>query len=129
LIGASIFSLAAITTGLAGPAALLSIVIAGSICFLTATTYAQLGGCCRKLAAVTSGCAWPRRRAGSPPDGSHWFGHTIGRSFYIVIFAGGLQYLLHEIGLAAHDRVPLGARHRNPVFAAAAAGVALLFIW
>lgn len=121
MIGASIFSLAAITTGIAGPAALLSIVIAGSICFLTATTYARLGGL---LQEAGGGYLWVRlafkRHAGFTAGWISWFGHTIACSFYIVILAGGIQFLIDVAGWGQTFPIPRQA---------IAVGVALLFIW
>ncbi len=121
MVGASIFSLAAITTGIAGPAALLSIVIAGAICFLTATTYAQLGGL---LQEAGGGYLWVRmafnRHAGFTAGWISWFGHTIACSFYIVILAGGLQFLIDEAGWGQSFPVPRQA---------IAVAVALAFIW
>jgi amino acid transporter/nucleotide-binding universal stress UspA family protein len=98
MIGASIFSLAAVTVGIAGPGVLLSIIIAGGICFLTASTYAQLGGL---LQEAGGGYLWVRqafsRGAGFTAGWISWFGHSVACAFYIVIFAGGIQFLLSEI--------------------------------
>ncbi len=98
MIGASIFSLAAVTVGIAGPAVMLSILIAGGICFLTASTYAQLGGL---LQEAGGGYLWVRqafsRRAGFTAGWISWFGHSIACAFYIIIFAGGIQFLIGEI--------------------------------
>ena len=121
MIGASIFSLAAITTGIAGPAALLAILIAGGICFLTATTYAKLGAL---LQEAGGGYLWVRlafnRHAGFTSGWISWFGHSIACSFYIVILAGGLQFLIDAAGWGASFPVPRQA---------IAVGVALAFIW
>lgn len=98
MIGASIFSLAAVTVGIAGPGVLLSILIAGGICFLTASTYAQLGGL---LQEAGGGYLWVRqafsRGAGFTAGWISWFGHSIACAFYIIVFAGGIQFLVGEI--------------------------------
>lgn len=120
MIGASIFSLAAITTGIAGPSALLSVIIAGGICFLTATTYARLGGL---LQEAGGGYLWVRlafnRHVGFTSGWISWFGHTIACSFYIVILTGGIQFLIDQAGWGGSFPVPRQA---------IAVGVALIFV-
>lgn len=120
MIGASIFSLAAITTNIAGPAVLLSIAIAGAICFLTASTYAQLGGL---LQEAGGGYLWVKmafsRRAGFTAGWISWFGHSVACAFYIIIFAGGIQFLIQELAPSIGPLVP------REILAAA---VAILFI-
>jgi amino acid transporter/nucleotide-binding universal stress UspA family protein len=121
MIGASIFSLAAITTGIAGPNVLFSIMIAGGICFLTASTYAQLGGL---LQEAGGGYLWVKmafsRRAGFTAGWISWFGHSVACAFYIILFAGGIEFLLHAVSPGTVLPIP-----KNFL----AVGVALVFVF
>jgi len=120
MIGASIFSLAAITTGIAGPMVLASIVLAGGICFLTASTYARLGGL---LQEAGGGYLWVKmafsRRAGFTAGWISWFGHSVACAFYIILFAGGVQFLVHALSPGTLLPIP-----QNLL----AAAVALVFV-
>src|SRR6267143_1753712 len=95
------------STARAGPAVIVSIIIAGAICFLTATTYAQLGGL---LQEAGGGYLWVRlafsRRAGFTAGWISWFGHSIACSFYIVIFAGGILFLVESVAPGSQWPIP-----------------------
>jgi len=95
MTGASIFILAGTAIGLAGPAAIIVILLNALVTLLTALGYAEMGA---SYPEAGGGYLWVKKSLPKPFDfvsgWISWFGHTIACAFYTVVFAMGITWLL-----------------------------------
>ena len=95
LTGASIFVLAGVATGRAGPAVLAGIFLNFIITLLTALCYAELAG---TIPEAGGGYLWIKEGLPHPfgfvGGWISWFGHTIACSFYTIVFGTGIIWLM-----------------------------------
>lgn len=100
MTGASIFILAGVAVELAGPAAIVVILLNALVTFLTALGYAEMGAC---YPEAGGGYLWVKKSLPKPFDfvsgWISWFGHSIACAFYTVVFAMGIDWLLSIYGL------------------------------
>ncbi|MGC9060789.1 MAG: amino acid permease [Thermoplasmata archaeon] len=101
MTGASIFVLAGPAIGLAGPAAIVVILLNALVSLLTALGYAEMGA---SYPEAGGGYLWVKRSLPKPFDfvsgWISWFGHTIACAFYTVTFALGMRWLFEIYGIA-----------------------------
>jgi amino acid transporter/nucleotide-binding universal stress UspA family protein len=101
MTGASIFVLAGIATGIAGPAVILAIVLNLIIALFTAMGYAELASA---LPEAGGGYLWIKEAIPQPfgfvGGWISWFGHAIACSFYVVVFGIGTIWLFELYGIS-----------------------------
>jgi len=94
MVGASIFILAGVVTGIAGPAILIAIVLNYLVSLLTGYNYAEASS---RSPEVGGGYLWVKEAMGPLPaylaGWISWLGHSIACSFYILVIGKGLAWL------------------------------------
>jgi len=126
MIGAGIFVLGGIASGLAGPACILAFLFNGLINIITGMTYAELGSA---YPEAGGGYLWVKK--GLPPPFGFvsgwisWFGHTVACSLYALGFGTYLAWLLQQYGL---DPFPPGLFLSTDKILAVLIALALLYV-
>jgi amino acid transporter len=97
MVGAGIFVLTGIGTGVAGPGIILAFVLNGVVTLFTAMTYAELSSA---IPEAGGGYLWVKKTMGKTAGfmcgWMSWFGHTIACSLYALAFGHYLRWLLEE---------------------------------
>jgi len=99
MIGAGIFVLTGIASGVAGPALMLAFLINGIVALFTASAYAELGG---SIPEAGGGYLWVKNSLPQPSGflsgWMSWMAHCVACSLYAVGFGAYFGEVLHEVG-------------------------------
>jgi amino acid transporter/nucleotide-binding universal stress UspA family protein len=107
MIGAGIFVLTGIASGVAGPAILVAFLLNGIVALFTASAYAELGG---SIPEAGGGYLWVKSSLPQPSGflsgWMSWMAHSVACALYAVGFGAYFGEVFHELG--AHLSIPPG---------------------
>jgi amino acid transporter len=99
MIGAGIFVLTGIASGVAGPAILLAFLLNGIVALFTASAYAELGG---SIPEAGGGYLWVKSSLPQPSGflsgWMSWMAHSVACALYAVGFGAYFGEVFHEFG-------------------------------
>lgn len=105
MIGAGIFVLTGIASGVAGPAILVAFLLNGIVALFTASAYAELGG---SIPEAGGGYLWVKSTLPQPSGflsgWMSWMAHSVACALYAVGFGAYFGEVFHEVG--AHLSIP-----------------------